>query len=823
MSDTAARQKGAAHDAGSPAEAAGVLGEHMEPVKPPKKRRLRGACDICRRQKIRCDSAKMPGSRCSNCVAFNSECTHNLSQHKEKGPRRKRTINAQPQPVGVETRDVSTRVLETAKNVVDGLLRQTSTFQAPEDREALLQLLVEVAHYARSLEQELDTHRSQTSPSDQASNNSVSPQADAQDTEVESGIVIDFKKLPEHMRRITMDTANHRFFGKNSSINFLKTAIEGVRQEAIFIPRSTRPEFWARQPWEAHPEAPAPQIFPPEDLLWDLIEIYFAQLNIWSFIVHRPTFEKSISDGLHLRDHRFGATVLAVCALASKNSPDPRVLLDTYGGMSAGWKWFQQIRRPFSGPVVETASLYELQLCCLYLMYQQTGSNVESCWLLSGIGILQAQDIGVHRRPDGKGPLDLQDEMLKRCFYFLAMFDAVISACFGRLRVSKASEFDLGLPVARDDESLGLEDPGRAFKQPLGKPSLMDFNVAYIKLIKIFTFGWRKSGPLPNYTSPLEADVISELDARLNKWAEEIPEHLLWNPYMEDDTFFDQSAALYAAYYHIQILVHRPFIPAQPPTASAFKSLAICTNAARSCSHVVDVKSRRGFSPGSHTLKAAFESAIVIILSISGCARSGLSIDVGRELVDVYKCMMFLRQSEGRWQNAGRYYDMLCELLTTSNLPVPSDEGLSAPWISKSYNRKPVPEIQVADLRAQNPELWPEHFFSLPMAAEDLGCLPIYGSLESTEMDMDIFEKFVPDITAAATVTSVDSLQLSSTMGYPVLDYSSNVPGPSYDPHAMDMDPYLSHWMPYFSNVDGMTQIIQNQNQNATVGNYGRA
>ncbi|KAJ7162699.1 hypothetical protein C8R43DRAFT_1123378 [Mycena crocata] len=49
------------------------------------------ACDICRRQKVRCDSATMPGNRCSRCIAFDSECTHNFAKFKPqaaKGARR---------------------------------------------------------------------------------------------------------------------------------------------------------------------------------------------------------------------------------------------------------------------------------------------------------------------------------------------------------------------------------------------------------------------------------------------------------------------------------------------------------------------------------------------------------------------------------------------------------------------------------------------------------------------------------------------------------------------------------------------------------------
>lgn len=67
-----------------------------------------------------------------------------------------------------------------------------------------------------------------------------------------------------------------------------------------------------------------------------------------------------------------------------------------------------------------------------------------------------------------------------------------------------------------------------------------------------------------------------------------------WDPNRQDKRFFNQSVVLWAAYYHIQILIHRPFIPSPGrPSPLSFPSLAICTNAARSCIHVVDVLYKR--------------------------------------------------------------------------------------------------------------------------------------------------------------------------------------------------------------------------------------
>ncbi len=71
-----------------------------------------------------------------------------------------------------------------------------------------------------------------------------------------------------------------------------------------------------------------------------------------------------------------------------------------------------------------------------------------------------------------------------------------------------------------------------------------------------------------------------------------------WDPKREDSLLFQQSVLLYATYYHLQILIHRPFIPSpRKPSPLSFPSLAICTNAARSCSHVAEVMRKRDLGP----------------------------------------------------------------------------------------------------------------------------------------------------------------------------------------------------------------------------------
>jgi hypothetical protein len=51
-----------------------------------------------------------------------------------------------------------------------------------------------------------------------------------------------------------------------------------------------------------------------------------------------------------------------------------------------------------------------------------------------------------------------------------------------------------------------------------------------------------------------------------------------------------------------------------------------------------------------------FTSGVVLLLSIWGGKRSGLSVDPNKEMVDVYKCMKVLKAEEGRWHSAGRLW-----------------------------------------------------------------------------------------------------------------------------------------------------------------------
>ena len=113
------------------------------------------------------------------------------------------------------------------------------------------------------------------------------------------------------------------------------------------------------------------QEYPPSDLLYALIDLYFRQVNDYTPLLHEFIFKKAVNSGLHLRDGEFGATVLLVCANGARFSSDTRVLLEGQDYHSAGWKWFMQVeeaRRSLFSP----AKLYDLQVYVVRLTILQT-------------------------------------------------------------------------------------------------------------------------------------------------------------------------------------------------------------------------------------------------------------------------------------------------------------------------------------------------------------------------------------------------------------------------------------------------------------------
>ncbi|CAK5281616.1 unnamed protein product [Mycena citricolor] len=622
-----------------------------------KKRRLQKSCDSCRKRKIRCrlnahsfgsenryictgDSANIPDGKCTNCTAFNTQCTHTETNRK-RGPKNKCEIS-----IAFTTHLTSSRHVEELKQQLSALearLRSVHPEGTPDSSTSVLKY--------PTIPPDASPEPGPPLPEDDLSHDEIS----------------------ERFRQFSLGGLKHRFFGSSSGFNLVKNVID--IKEGISGSRSTtrfrRPEFWMIRPWEIPKDEEVQYKYPAPDLQAHLLQLYFTHIHPVFPVLHQPTFERSVAQGLHYEDFRFGAILLAVCAVASRYSDDPRVLVPGYDSLiSAGWIFFEQVQL-IRKSLFDEPSLYEVQLYCLGTLFSLGTSSPQASWLYLGLGVRFLQERGEHRRRrDNKRPI-AESESWKRAFWCLLFLDRTVCSFLGRPTAIHVEDYDVELPLEVDDEYWESEvtDKSQAWKQPEGKPSKMTYFSCLIRLCEILgstlrrLYASKKSRILMGLTtSDWEQRAVSELDSALNLFLGSLPDHLRWDAF-GSGVFFDQSTILYVLYHQIQITIHRPYI--NKPTVLAFPSLAICTSAARSCIHVADVwVSKQRKIALSIVTGGVFVSAVLLLLNMFAVKRSGMPIDVGKELAHVHTAMAFLKFHERRWQSCGRLWEMLQELQT---------------------------------------------------------------------------------------------------------------------------------------------------------------
>lgn len=114
-----------------------------------------------------------------------------------------------------------------------------------------------------------------------------------------------------------------------------------------------------------------------------------------------------------------------------------------------------------------------------------------------------------------------------------------------------------------------------------------------------------------------------------------------------------QAAMLRAAYYYVQITIHRPFIqlsrPSRRVSATSLPSLSICANAARSSCHILS--HCMDTTPSTMLMMSAYMSGLVLTISIweeLKSDRGASAADLAGRKTDVHVCLWYLKKCETR-------------------------------------------------------------------------------------------------------------------------------------------------------------------------------
>ncbi|KAI0763826.1 fungal-specific transcription factor domain-containing protein [Trametes elegans] len=641
------------------------------PSAPKRRKVVNRACDYCRRKKS--DGPRMPNKRCSKCVSRRAECTYIEPFQKSSYP------------------DSYVQDLETRLGNMEALIRKLNP-------EVDLVKALESERISDSLSRPTSAPTSPSSPGSQGTTGLTVPQLAINVLPEKQGDNDNSEEDIEIAHGIAQLSINPslRYSGKSSGRAFLQTTM-GMREDYLreISPDSARDQpssmnlkrrHHRRQPWLdrlSSDEPLPPECFPPPDLMDELVRHYFRQANDYLPLLHEPTFLRGIQEELHLRHRGFGATVLLAAAIGARYSHDNRVLLEGSGPAwhSAGWKWFKVVddmhRSFFASP-----SLYDLQVCVLLVLYMQTTTMPYVTWTAVGVGLRMAVDVGAHRNFLYKSQPTVEDELWRRAFWALVTLEWGTSYGLGRPACIYDEEIDVSLPTECDDEHWTADNLAEAFKQPPGKPSMVSFTNCFIGLSRLIAhatrtiYSPRKSrAHIVNRDEEWDERIVAELDSELNKWLDTVPGHLRWDPKRENALFLGQSAVLYAAYYHVQISVHRAFITKQRGSPLSLASLIICTNAARSCVQVLEQLCKRIGTPLARNASALFLSGLVLVMSMWGQKRSGRVLGADKDLEHLKKCISMLGMIEREYNVAEDLKDMLESLSSIDGPPSTSREG----------------------------------------------------------------------------------------------------------------------------------------------------
>ncbi|KAF9778871.1 fungal-specific transcription factor domain-containing protein [Thelephora terrestris] len=530
------------------------------------------ACDHCRRKKARCDGREVSEGGCLTCVRYSVECSYDI-------PSKTRPTNAYVKLLEYRLASLEGIIQECMlrgnRSGSTSASRNTDNTGSEDDDDQPKLAPLSVHVYAERLRGD-PTSPEETGDSDPSGEYGLhSPQS----------VVI-------------QESFGSKFHGESSTLAFVDALSEKWKITDSHDLRSRRREFWEAPEWMLPLTQPSPTSFefPEADLMLHLVECYFDNFNVILPILHRPSFVRSIEEGLHKVDEHFGAVVLMVCAIGCRCTTDPRVVqkIGTSSSCTA-WKFFNQITAKRSQKMAFiAASVYKAQLYPLTALFLEYYCPPSSVWLVIGLGLSIMQENGVHRKTFSATSV-LERELWKRAFWVLVVLDRYFSTILGRACGIRDEDVDAELPLRCGDvdlEKMGLDPPlvNRSPTQMCGFLSIIELSRILVFVLRTI-YSTKRSRAILGYVGRgWEKHVVMALDSAMNEWVDGVPEHLRWGSEASklNQAYLLQSAFLWCQFYETQLLIHRMIAlgcPTDPERAAA--SMIICKNAAKRCIEIV--------------------------------------------------------------------------------------------------------------------------------------------------------------------------------------------------------------------------------------------
>lgn len=508
-------------------------------------------------------------------------------------------------------------------------------------------------------------------------------------------------------------TPTHKFIGKASamhSLPLLERLSSKTFAELGIHPKGARPQYWAIPSGFMDPPgdpADVSSAWPASDLAEKLLDAYFGRMNRDFPVVNEAQFRHEFNNRAELRkDPDWSALAFSVFMVGSHYVRDERVRAFPHDKHSRGMHWWQAAKTLLYRNARVLKPLVQIQCFLLSTLFQfGLPITASSAWLHLGGAIRVLLDVGAHRKQTAKklGLSRMEEETYKRVFWVAYSLDRETASSLGRPIMLQDEDIDVELPADVDDEVLFNTPEGQPLpKQPADKPALIHGFLCSLRLDEIVgrtlktVYALQKTKIRFGINSKeWDERLVTEIDSALNNWLDTVPQHLRYDPHEPNDEWLMQSSLLYSKYYNCQLLVHRPFIPAKKGANENsilnFPSLAICTNAARSISHLIQNLKERNLHFGVGILVAfrSVSASSIFLMVVWGAKRNGGRVSSSAS-TDLRRSIDVLRSMEDHWQFCGKAVDILESIMTSTHVSVPRNVSQTEHGIKRARDGSAV-------------------------------------------------------------------------------------------------------------------------------------
>lgn len=461
------------------------------------------------------------------------------------------------------------------------------------------------------------------------------------------------------------------------------------------------------------------------ELMDSLVQCYLCTSYYLLPFLHVPTFLADYGNPRKWGEPGFAAFIVAVCCLASRHIDDPRVRSDPSDGISAGTQWFELFGRLRTLPIADRPTLYTIQADLIAAVYAVGLGKLSKAAALLSEAITMSIDAGLHRSADTYDLFNpIEDEVRKRTFWCVYLWDKQLSAHFGRPPMIRLRDTDIGEPTVVDDEFITHDG---ILSQPAGTESRMSAFIASVRIMVVMEsvldispsrdrtgdsspFLLRAAGVLSCHVRPKD---LREEEALLDEIRRSIPPY--WAHTSEtlasDDVIrVTQAVRLHCAEQFVRMLIHRHrfsnCVAERTYNASMEEDMGDVEReemtTAQSCalqiisSHMHVAGKGLMTYYGVHVIHQLTQAGRTLITILINCKSEKIQRLIQPALEALRSCVGLLRRFSGRYVCGQRSGDLMEEFCRLTQIPLepsrPEGQEQSSsrpPWIRPIRKKTP--------------------------------------------------------------------------------------------------------------------------------------